>query len=324
MKKGWVDFKHIKESVTFEQVLDRYGLQLKPAKGKELLGLCPFHEDTKPSFRVNTEKRVFHCFGCGAKGNVLDFVARKENVPIKKAALLVSEWFGTGEREIEAPSANLRPTEAPKRAETSHIEPIEPNKPLTFTLKLKPEHPYLGQRGIEPELAQHFGIGFCDRGLMRDRVAIPIHDVDGQLVAYAGRWVSGKLPEGEEKYKLPPGFKKSLVLYNLNRVKGKSRLVLVEGFFSVLRLHKLGIDAVALMGRTLSVEQEKLLVESGVRYLTLLLDGDPPGRQAQAELLPRLANKFHVLSVELPEGTDPDTVEESALMDLLATERGEL
>lgn len=56
MKKGWVDFKQIKAEVTFDQVLDHYGIELKPAKGSELLGLCPFHEDTKPSFRVNTEK----------------------------------------------------------------------------------------------------------------------------------------------------------------------------------------------------------------------------------------------------------------------------
>ena len=74
MKKGWLDFREIKASVRFEQVLEHYGIELRPAKGSELLGLCPFHEDTKPSFRVNTEKRVYHCFGCDAKGNVLDFV----------------------------------------------------------------------------------------------------------------------------------------------------------------------------------------------------------------------------------------------------------
>ncbi|HUL44050.1 MAG TPA: CHC2 zinc finger domain-containing protein [Bacteroidota bacterium] len=66
MKKGWVDFKLVKALVPFEQLLAHYGLELKPAKGSELLGLRPFHQDTKPSFRVNTEKRVFHCFGCEA------------------------------------------------------------------------------------------------------------------------------------------------------------------------------------------------------------------------------------------------------------------
>jgi len=317
MKKGWVDFKAVKASVTFEEVLAHYGIQLKPARGGELLGLCPFHEDTKPSFRVNVEKKVFHCFGCDAKGNVLDFVARKEGVTIKKAAELVSEWFGVGKRETASPSRDLSPSESLKKAETVPAEPLEPNKPLTFTLKLEPDHPYLRQRGIEPEVAQHFGIGFCSRGLMKDRIAIPIHDAEGQLVAYAGRWVGGDLPEGEEKYKLPPGFKKSLVLYNLHRVKGERSLVVVEGFFSVMRLHKLGVPAVALMGRSLSQEQEKLLVESGVKALTLMLDGDPPGREAQAGLLQRLARRFSVRAVDLPEGAEPDTVDESVLREVL-------
>ena len=108
MKKGWVDFKQIKAEVTFEQVLDHYSIELKPAKGAELLGLCPFHEDTKPSFRVNTEKGVFHCFGCDAKGNVLDFVSRKESVTIGKAAVLLSEWFGIGNNGKETPSVAKR------------------------------------------------------------------------------------------------------------------------------------------------------------------------------------------------------------------------
>lgn len=317
MKKGWVDFRQIKQSVTFEQVLAHYGISLKPAKGDELLGLCPFHEDTKPSFRVNTKKRVFHCFGCDAKGNVLDFVVRKEGVTIKKAALLVSEWFGIGREEIGAVNANLSPSESSTKPDTAPREPIEPNKPLKFTLKLQHDHPYLRARGIEPNVAETFGVGFSDRGMMKDRIAIPIHDADGQLVAYAGRWVSGELPAGEEKYKLPPGFKKSLVLYNLHRVKGQGQLVLVEGFFSTMRLHTLGVPAVGLMGRSLSAEQERLLQESGVKSLVLMLDGDPPGREAQAALLGRLVRKFSVRAAELPDGTEPDTVEEKVLREVL-------
>jgi len=318
MKKNWVDFKKVKESVTFEQVLAHYGISLKPAIGDELLGLCPFHEDTKPSFRVNTKKRVFHCFGCDAKGNVLDFVVRKESVTIKKAALLVSEWFGVGQEGIVAVNANISPTKSPTRADTAPAEPVEPNKPLKFTLKVKHDHAYLMERRIEPAVAEAFGVGFCDRGMMKDRIAIPIHDASGQLVAYAGRWVSGELPEGEEKYKLPPGFKKSIVLYNLHRVKGQESLVVVEGFFSTMRLHTLDVPAIALMGRSLSEVQEKLLQESGVKALTLMLDGDTPGREAQAALLQRLAGKFLVRTVELPDGAEPDTVEESVLRKVLA------
>jgi DNA primase len=318
MKKGWVDFKHVKASVTFEQLLAHYGLEFRPAKGSELLGLCPFHQDTKPSFRVNTEKNVFHCFDCDAKGNVLDFVARKESVTIRKAALMLSEWFGIGNGEKEAPSSNLSPTEGAKEPVAAAAEPVEGNKPLKFTLKVVYDHPYLKERGIEPELAEEFGVGFCKRGMMKDRIAISIHDATGQLVAYAGRWVSGDVPEGEEKYRLPPGFKKSIVLYNLHRVKGIEPLFVVEGFFSVMRLHKLGIHAIALMGRSLSQEQEKLLQENGVKSLMLMLDGDSPGREAQVALLQQLGEKFLVGAVDLPDGGQPDTVDESFLYEVLS------
>ena len=105
---------------------------------------------------------------------------------------------------------------------------------------------------------------------------------------------------------LPAGFKKNLVLFNLHRVK-EEEVVLVEGYWSVFRFHELGLPAVALMGRTLSDEQEELLVSSQLKRLVLMMDGDEPGRQAQAELLPRVARKFFIKVVELPEGEQPDT-----------------
>jgi DNA primase len=84
--------------------------------------------------------------------------------------------------------------------------------------------------GIPPELVERFGLGFCARGSMAGRVAIPIENVEGELVAYAGRWVGtdAELPAGEEKYKLPKGFQKSLELWNLHRVKPYWHLIVVE------------------------------------------------------------------------------------------------
>ncbi len=136
MKKGWVDFKMVKGAVTFEQVLAHYRISLKPAKGDELLGLCPFHEDTKPSFRVSTKKRVFHSFGCDAKGSAFDFIARKEAVTIKKAAQLAYEWFGIGQDGREAVNADMSRTVSPTEDVTASVEP---NKPLKFTLKVESE-----------------------------------------------------------------------------------------------------------------------------------------------------------------------------------------
>lgn len=154
---------------------------------------------------------------------------------------------------------------------------------------------------------------------MKGRVVIPLHNKEGELVAYCGRWVGPEEPpEGEEKYKFPPKFHKRLVLFNLHRVKGRKHLVVVEGFFSVFRLHALGVPSVALMGRSLSDEQIALLHEAGVRYLTVMLDGDEPGRSAATPMMEQLAREpFRVKFTLLPDGTEPDTVDETVLREIL-------
>ncbi len=200
MAKEWVDFKRVKEQLRFDPVLDHYQLRLKPTRGHELSGRCPFHEDRQPSFRVNTEKRIFNCFGCTAKGNVLDFVALKEGVSIKKAALLVTEWFGltavekspsTGPQRPNKPSRDTTVPSSSGGTSTGHPErsdqKLEAKQALTFTLKLDPTHSYLSERGLDQDSVAFFGLGYCGRGLMNGRIAIPIHDEHGDLVAYAGR-----------------------------------------------------------------------------------------------------------------------------------------
>lgn len=113
------------------------------------------------------------------------------------------------------------------------------NQPLTFTLKnLNPKHPYLKERGLNKETVHHFGLGHCSRGLMKERIAIPINNEQGELVAYAGRY-AGEPPEDEEKYLLPPGFGKSQVLFNLDQARELATdqgLIVVEGFFDVFNL----------------------------------------------------------------------------------------
>ncbi len=126
-----------------------------------------------------------------------------------------------------------------------------------------------------------------------------------------------ELPEGEDRYKLPPKFEKLRVLFNLHRVVSE-HVVLVEGFFGAFRLHALGVPVVALMGRALSEHHVELLERAGVRRLSLLLDGDEPGRQACAALMGRLARTaFLTRALVLPEGAQPDTVPEPLLRDLL-------
>jgi DNA primase len=114
-------------------------------------------------------------------------------------------------------------------------------------LTLDPSHPHLvKERGLKPETAALFGLGYCARGILRGTIAIPVHDEDGDLVAYAGRRLKSADIRELGKYKLPKGFRKDLVLYNLERAKSLPRdegLVLVEGFFATATLHERGLRA---------------------------------------------------------------------------------
>lgn len=339
----FIDFRFVKDNASFETVLRRYDIELRGGSD-ERSALCPFHEETKPSFKVNLAKGGFHCFGCGAKGNVLDFVAKLEGCDLRRAAVLVAETCGISLSERtgapERPQGDREGTKAPKQpppapkppqampeAAKGPVARQKPNKrvkacpernpPLSFRLKLDPKHPYLMGR-LSPSLIQHFELGYCDRGLMKGRIAIPIHDVDGDLVAYAGRWAGEEVPEEVEKYLLPPNFRKTLVLFNLSRlVRPVEHVVMVEGYFGAMRLHGLGVPVVALMGSSAADEQVALLQDAGVRRISLLLDGDAPGRAAALAMLPSLARSFFVRLCELPEGEQPDTVDEAALRALV-------
>jgi hypothetical protein len=245
---------------------------------------------------------------------VRDFCAAAYNLSIHEAAECVEQIC-----RIRHGRAVTQRQEATQNGSVRD-PPNEPLRPLPFRLTLDPSHPYLAARHISPTLAGTFGLGYCDHGTMKGRICMPIHDEHGVLVAYTGRWASDELPEGVPKYDLPCRFPKRRVL-NLHRVTGAEHLVLVEGYWSVFRLHTLDVAAVSLMGRTLSAEQETLLTGSGVRMLTLMLDGDRPGREATDHLLPRLANRFFVRTVRLPDQTKPDTVPEQFLVEVLYNRR---
>src|SRR5262249_7582625 len=152
------------------------------------------------------------------------------------------------------------------------------------------------------EQVAQFGLGYCSRGVMAGRVCFPIHNERGELVAYAGRWVGEELPEDVERYLLPAQFEKHRVLYNLHRVRDAEHVVVVEGYWSAIRLHALGAPVVGLMGWSVSAEQIALLRDRGTRYLTVLWDGDEAGARARERVLPALASAFFVRAPVLPVG----------------------
>jgi DNA primase len=231
----WVDFRSVKASVSMERVLAHYGVMVGRLDCCYLRGRCPLPTHTSKSsaqsFIVNTEKNAWACHSssCAAPrggrlgGNVFDFVAAMEECSIRAAALRLQDWFGMNSSLGSLGASVHAATESPADGSRNQRS----NPPLPFTLTgIDSRHPYLAERGISSQTAQHFGIGlFPGRGSMAGRIVIPIHNEDGTLVAYAGRG----LGQAEPKYQFPKRFRKSHVLFNLFRaIHHGKRVVIVR------------------------------------------------------------------------------------------------
>jgi len=320
----YVDFRAVKQAVTMIQILDHYKLTERfQGKGDSLSGACPVHKGENPTqFRVSVSKNCWNCFGdCKRGGNILDFVSLMVDVSIREAAIRIADWFNLKfEKPVKKDSPKPEPKPAPTKAEPSPTPAKEsseapetgPNKPLGFELRnLDPAHPYLAERGLSGETIAEFGLGGCNNGSMKGRIVIPIHNADGKLVAYAGRW-PGDPPEDTPKYKLPAGFRKSEELFNLHRALQADPgmpLVIVEGFFDCLHLCQNGIvRVVALMGSQLSQAQEELLAKhlQPDDRIIVMLDEDDAGRAGREQVLQCLATRAFVKAFRFPqEGQQP-------------------
>jgi len=288
---------------------------------------CPFHDDENPSCGVNVAENKFNCFSCNEHGNILDFATLiqdgdpQNTDDLRKGALLVMDICN-----ISTPRSPRKPRKAKKtvghekkqkmaQSQNKTDSVSTSNEPLKFELTLEQESEFFDRNNILVEQVEFFGLGFCGRGSMAERIAIPIHNENNELVAYAGRWASEDLPEDEDKYKFPAKFKKTHVLYNLNRIiEAKPKhVVLVEGFWSAQRLHSLSIPAVACMGTSISQEQIDLLQSAGVKFITVIFDGDEAGANGVKTVCPTLSRFFYVRVIDLEEGVKPDTMSDDVI-----------
>lgn len=329
MKTNWIDFKALRAKLDFAQVLEHYGVTIKRA-GKQYHGFCPLpnHNGKRnsPSFSANLERGIFQCFGCGAKGNVLEFAALMENVDpkdgqaLRKFAATVQARFcpELGSNPLDAttqPAAKPKPV-----AKTEPELPVIVNAPLDFELQgLDAAHPYLLGRGFTPETIQRFGLGYCSRGLLKSRVAIPLHDASGALVGYGGRVVDDStITEDNPRYRFPGErkrdgkifeFRKTLFLYNGYRLKAPvDDLIVVEGFTSVWWLDQNGqSDVVATMGADCSERQAELIVAmvKPGGHVWIAPDGDAAGERHAQTLLARISPHRLVRWVKMAEGKQP-------------------
>jgi DNA primase len=305
---SWLDFKSIKRGVKLEFALRHYHVKLRQSGKQQYRGCCPIHRgDGRDAFHVNLARNIFHCFACGAGGTVLDFVAAMERCSLFEAAQKLQALTCSSVPMISTPNEKKLVTKRIRVSSSLHFK-------LTG---INCEHPYLAERGITEQTAREFGVGFyAGPGLMHRRLVIPIHNAEGQLMAYSGRSVDQTQP----RYRVPPGFAKSEILFNMNRAAAAVGIsvVVVEGFFDCMKVHQAGVrPVVALMGSVLYEPQRHALLKRFSRAI-LLLDGDPPGRKASTVIAQSLQPDCDVRVVSMPDDVQPDQLSAEDIGNILA------
>ncbi|HBZ71388.1 MAG TPA: DNA primase [Deltaproteobacteria bacterium] len=329
----------IRERVDIVDLISRY-IALKPA-GRNHKGLCPFHSEKTPSFNVSRDRQIFHCFGCGVGGNVFSFLIRHDNLTFPEAVRMLARECGVEIAEEEADERDriARLAKANELAQRLYQSALASPEGAAARA-------YLAERGLDAASIERFGVGFApDRwdavaralaagdlspelgeraGLLavrasggyydrlRARVTFPIHDVHGRVLGFGGRATkTGQEP----KYLNTPEtalFRKREALYGLplalEASRREDRLVVVEGYFDLVALHRAGIESVvATCGTALTPEHGKAL-RRRVREVVLLFDGDAAGERAVAAALEvLLPHGLRVRAARLPSGDDPDT-----------------
>lgn len=293
-------FSELKQLVSIENVLARRQL-LAPLRSRagRLVGPCPIHGGDNPrAFVVDLAKDLWYCFTrCRRGGDVVDLVRQLDGCGYAEAAqhlaLLAATVCTLPRPAVSAPLAF---------------------RPFSQRLSLDPADPFLTAKGIRPQTASRFDAGrFLGRGWLEGCIAVRLHDPGGIPLGYAGRQLDAEKARRHGKWKLPPRFPRSSTLYNLHRVRDRlpRGLVLVECPWAVMRLDQIGVPAVALLGTELSSHQRHLLRDA--TRILLLMDGDNAGHQAALRLRSAFASSIPVTIARLPDGSDPDDLDDGYL-----------
>ena len=277
-----------------EELLERYGINVKRS-GESYRGCCPLHNGDNPTAFCINKQGLWYCFSHCGGGNLTELTARLENISKDEAEKRIKE-FGI---EKTAFSKSLEGKNKPSR-----IKEVK--------LKLEPYPEYLIERGVRFDTAKCFGIGI-NNNVFVNRIIIPIHDENDLLVGYAGRSFDNEEP----RYLFKRGFRKNLVIYNFHSVKYANRIILVEGFFDVFRLHQAGFNGMALMGSSISKTEEKLILS--LQAIVLMFDGDKAGRKCTEQAIKLFKNKIPLKVIWLKEQLQPDKLDEVELKKLISS-----
>lgn len=307
--------------------------------GRTWKGLCPFHQEKTPSFTVSPERQTYHCFGCGAGGDVFRFVQETEKVSFGEALRLLADRAGI-----------RLPTRRPTSSSEPLYEILEEAAEFYRRTLLDPgtgkqARAVLAARGIEDGTRDRFGMGYAPAGWdaltsrlgprhgqpalvraglaiereggrgmydrFRDRLLVPLRLPTGRVVGFGGRSLSGEEPKYLNSPESPV-YRKSAFVFGLpearEALRASGEAVLVEGYFDVMALSQAGVeDTVAAAGTAITAEQAALLSRY-VSRVCLALDGDRAGNAAAGRgLAPLLGAGLQVRVVLLPEKDDPDT-----------------
>ena len=314
-------------------------------KGKDYFGRCPFHSEKTPSFSVNDTKQFYHCFGCGANGDIINFVEQTENLDFGEAVKYLAKSYNIPIPENTKPISkeelsidkinveaakwfhrNLRSKEAIPSVNYLHNRDISDEYIKSFFLGYAPNTKnslisYLKSRGYsESDLKKSGLITILDNGQIidkfRGRVIFPIVNFKGKIIAFGGRAVEKDV---QPKYLNSPEtavFHKKQVLYNENtlfkELRAAKEVYIVEGYTDVISLYMSGIkNVVATLGTSVSEFHIKKLWKIS-EAPTICMDGDAAGMKAMARVidvvLPILKPGYSVNFVKMPEGLDPDDV----------------
>ncbi len=303
MQPAHLAFSHFKRLVSIEQVLTARGVIASlTRRGQRLIGPCPVHHGDHPqAFVVDLAKDLWYCFTrCRGGGDVVELVRRMDHCPYSDVARYLASL------------AQVEPT--PVR--TKATRPDRAYQPYTRALKLDPHAPLLAHKGIAAQTARLFQAGaYQGPGFLAGCVAIRLHDPQGRPLGYAGRRLDPAQARRYGKWKFPAGLPKREILYGFHRITSRLQqgLVLVECPWGVMRLDQIGIPAVALLGIHLSPTQVQLLRQTP--RVVLMLDGDQAGRSASRQIADTLSqyNRTPVLRIDLPQGLDPDDLDNSEL-----------
>ncbi|RJX21005.1 MAG: DNA primase [Desulforudis sp.] len=309
-------------------------------KGRNYIGLCPFHQEKTPSFTVTPERQMFYCFGCSVGGNVLKFIMLKENLSFPESVRYLADRVGVHIPDTESHTDDRLDSSFEINALARDFF----RQALAEDGAARTARSYLEKRGIPPVVQDQFQIGFAPSGWdalwgflrrkglsdgelvrvglavkserggvydrFRNRIIFPVWDLRGRVVGFGGRVLDDSLPKYLNSPETPV-FQKGKYLYGLHlakqAIREEGRAVIVEGYLDTIAAHQYGArNVVAALGTSLTRDQGRLLMRYSMDIM-VAFDADPAGIKAtirSLDILQDLGCRVGVVSV--PDGQDPD------------------